>query len=196
MHCHWTFALAALLCISAHAKLTVHLVPHTHDDVGWLKTVDEYFSGANNSIQHAAVRNILNSVTSSLELDPARKFTYVEQAFFQRWYRELSYKRRQAIKQMVARGQLNFVNGGWCATSSHPSICSICSPWKLPSHGSPLSYGRSSSSRLLLLLLTAAAAPLPPPHGCCCSSSSRLVLLLTAGVAPPHGWCCCSSCCS
>mgnify|MGYP001807300694 CR=1 FL=1 len=23
----------------------VHLIPHSHDDVGWLKTVDEYFSG-------------------------------------------------------------------------------------------------------------------------------------------------------
>jgi len=31
-------------------KLTVHLVPHSHDDVGWLKTVDEYFTGMNNSI--------------------------------------------------------------------------------------------------------------------------------------------------
>lgn len=32
-------------------KLNVHLVPHSHDDVGWLKTVDQYFVGSNNSIQ-------------------------------------------------------------------------------------------------------------------------------------------------
>lgn len=32
-------------------KLNVHLVPHSHDDVGWLKTIDQYFVGTNNSIQ-------------------------------------------------------------------------------------------------------------------------------------------------
>jgi len=31
-------------------KLTVHMVHHTHDDVGWLKTVDEYFTGTNDNI--------------------------------------------------------------------------------------------------------------------------------------------------
>ena len=45
-----------------------------------------YYSGANNTIQHAGVRYILDSVITSLSLDPSRKFTYVEQAFFQRWW--------------------------------------------------------------------------------------------------------------
>ena len=35
--------------IWALPELTVHIVPHTHDDVGWLKTVDQYFYGANNT---------------------------------------------------------------------------------------------------------------------------------------------------
>ena len=29
-------------------NVTVHLIPHSHDDVGWTKTVDQYFSGSGN----------------------------------------------------------------------------------------------------------------------------------------------------
>lgn len=106
--------LSLALLAGACATLTVHLVPHTHDDVGWLKTVDQYFTDSNNSIQHAGVRQILNSVVGELAKDPSRTFTYVEQAFFQRWYRELDAAGIAQVKKVVASGQLTFVNGGWC----------------------------------------------------------------------------------
>lgn len=95
-------------------KLNVHLVAHTHDDVGWLKTVDQYYVGSNNSIQVAAVQYILDSVISALQVDPNRKFIYVEQAFFQRWWREQTSTTKKAVRKLVDRGQLEFINGGWC----------------------------------------------------------------------------------
>ena len=31
--------------------LNVHIVPHTHDDTGWLKTIDQYYFGSRQDIQ-------------------------------------------------------------------------------------------------------------------------------------------------
>ncbi|KAJ0974238.1 hypothetical protein J5N97_016203 [Dioscorea zingiberensis] len=95
-------------------KLNVHLVSHSHDDVGWLKTVDQYYVGSNNSIQGACVNNVLDSVVDALLKNPDRKFVYVEQAFFQRWWAEKSENIREATRKLVDSGQLEFINGGWC----------------------------------------------------------------------------------
>ncbi|KAL9270422.1 putative alpha-mannosidase [Drosera capensis] len=91
-------------------KLNVHLVAHSHDDVGWLKTVDEYYVGTNNSIQVACVENILDSVVDALLRDPNRKFIFAEQ----RWWVRQDKKVQEKVLILVDSGQLEFVNGGWC----------------------------------------------------------------------------------
>ncbi|KAI3856688.1 hypothetical protein MKX03_026813 [Papaver bracteatum] len=95
-------------------KLNVHLVAHTHDDVGWLKTVDQYYVGSNNSIQIACVQNVLDSIVPALLADKNRKFVYVEQAFFQRWWNEQSEAIQGIVKKLVRSGQLELINGGMC----------------------------------------------------------------------------------
>ena len=87
-------------------SLNVHLVCHTHDDVGWLSTVDQYYI--------EQVQYILDSVVSALQDNPDRKFIYVEQAFFQRWWRVQTPSKQNIVRQLVQSGQLEFINGGWC----------------------------------------------------------------------------------
>ena len=60
-------------------KITVHIVPHTHDDTGWNKNIDEYFSGTKNDAQEANVQIILDTVSRALIENRNRTFTYVEQ---------------------------------------------------------------------------------------------------------------------
>lgn len=95
-------------------RLNVHLVPHTHDDVGWLKTVDQYYYGLRSDIQKAGVQYILDSVVQSLVANKERKFIYVETAFFAKWWAEQDNKMKAVVKELVNSGQLEFVNGGWC----------------------------------------------------------------------------------
>ena len=69
--------------------LTVHIIPHTHNDVGWRKTFEEYFNGGRIlDDERAAVSLILDTMVEELSRDSKRTFTYVEMKFFTMWYKE------------------------------------------------------------------------------------------------------------
>jgi hypothetical protein len=68
-------------------------VPHTHDDVGWVRTVDEYFSGSQPN-----VAIILDSVVSELQRDLKRTFTFVEMKFFSMWYNFQNEETKKIVK--------------------------------------------------------------------------------------------------
>jgi hypothetical protein len=95
--------------------LNVHVVPHTHDDVGWRKTVEQYYYGFNNSIdERGAVHSIISTVVESLTENEARTFTYVEAKFFSMWWNEQNDAVKDSVRYLIANEQLSFANGGWC----------------------------------------------------------------------------------
>jgi hypothetical protein len=87
--------------------VNVFLVPHTHDDVGWLQTVTGYYQ--------SQVKHIIDTSLQALLDNPKRKFIYVEQSFFTRWWYDpnTSDAQRTSLKKVVDNGQWEFVLGGW-----------------------------------------------------------------------------------
>eukprot|EP00762_Andalucia_godoyi_P003519 ANDGO_04366.mRNA.1 Lysosomal alpha-mannosidase len=102
--------LLSVACAGASAPeapepLTVWLMVHSHDDVGWLKTVDDYYT--NN------VHFIISSVANELTINPDRKFLQVEQAFMSRYWNSVGDKKKTQIRNLVKNGQLTFSLGGY-----------------------------------------------------------------------------------
>ena len=89
-------------------KLNVHLVPHTHDDVGWLKTVDQYFYGSNSRIQKAGVQYIIDSAINAILQNENQKFIYVETAFFWKWWVQQEPILQAKVKELVLNGMNTF----------------------------------------------------------------------------------------
>ena len=94
-------------------KVNVHLIPHSHDDVGWLKTIDQYYWGDKNSIQNAGVQYIIDSVVSHLARDPNRRFVIVEMAFLFRWWRRQNEASRNLFRKLLQNGQIELICSGW-----------------------------------------------------------------------------------
>ena len=91
----------------------VHIVPHTHDDVGWDETYMQYFDGNGPLGTGRNVTKILTNVITGLIADPRRRFSYVEQAYFQIFYETRTPAMQATIRGLVANKQLVFINGGW-----------------------------------------------------------------------------------
>jgi hypothetical protein len=87
------------------------------------QTVDQYYYGASEDIQQAGVQYILDTLIPQLQLNPDRKFIYVEQAFFQRWWAEQTPQMQAAVQALVASGQLEMINGGWCMHDEANPTC-------------------------------------------------------------------------
>ncbi|KAE9552439.1 hypothetical protein FO519_004347 [Halicephalobus sp. NKZ332] len=98
---------------SNDGKVNIHLVTHTHDDMGWLKTADDYFNGFHNDQVKVGVQYIIDTMLDGLKRNKDRKFCYAEVGFLTRWLENRSPKEVQDLIDLVNNGQLEFVGGGW-----------------------------------------------------------------------------------
>ena len=86
-------------------KLKVFVVPHSHNDPGWIHTFEEYYE--------KSTKNIFANMLRHLDENPNLKFIWAEISYFSRWYDHLVEESRITVRRLVKNGQLEFVTGGW-----------------------------------------------------------------------------------
>ncbi|XP_048738238.1 alpha-mannosidase 2-like isoform X2 [Ostrea edulis] len=98
--------------------LKVIIMPHSHNDAGWLRTLEEYYV--------YTTKNILNNMVDKLRLYPNMTFVWAEAVFLNIWWNELEDDMKVQVRRLVKNGQLEIVSGGWVmpdeASTSYYSI--------------------------------------------------------------------------
>ena len=83
----------------------VHVIPWTHVDPGYKSSYTNSFN--------VHIGKILTSVVNALSAKPSRRFIWPETCILQRWYANANDAMKEALKKVIANGQLEIVTGGW-----------------------------------------------------------------------------------
>lgn len=86
-------------------KLRVFVIPHSHNDPGWLQTVDEYYQ--------SKTKKILTNIVNALKENEKRRFIWEEISYLSMWWEDATEQAKTDLRKLVLSGQLEIVGGGW-----------------------------------------------------------------------------------
>ena len=69
---------------SSSEILNIHIIPHSHQDPGWLTTMENYYTG--NSPDQECVKCMIDRVMNIFKNDKKFKITWAELAFLDLWF--------------------------------------------------------------------------------------------------------------
>ncbi|XP_045783844.1 alpha-mannosidase 2 isoform X3 [Maniola jurtina] len=90
---------------SRRPRLKVIVVPHSHNDPGWLKTFEQYFE--------LKTKNIINNIVQKLNQHPNMTFIWTEISFLNAWWERTHPVKQKALKKLIKEGRLEITAGGW-----------------------------------------------------------------------------------
>lgn len=88
--------------------LKVIVVPHSHNDPGWLKTFVNYFQSDTRQIINLAVTN-MPSLTNMT-------FQWTEISYLNMWWDQAHPSKQRALKKLIDEGRWEITTGGWVMT--------------------------------------------------------------------------------
>ncbi|KAI3378617.1 hypothetical protein SNEBB_002454 [Seison nebaliae] len=87
-------------------RLNVFIVPHSHNDPGWIKTYENYFE--------TQTKHILDSLLHSLYEEPNKRFIWAEISYLYLWWNQASNEDRKRMKYIIEeKKRMQIVTGGW-----------------------------------------------------------------------------------
>ncbi|XP_049884443.1 lysosomal alpha-mannosidase-like [Pectinophora gossypiella] len=108
--------------------LNVHVVAHTHYELGMFRHFHESYSGTDHLGLKTPInmKKTLDAVITELWTSPYRKFTFSDIPFFFQWWSQRDNTVRRMVYQLLRQGRLTFVGGSWGmvdeATTSYHAI--------------------------------------------------------------------------
>ncbi|KAM3968647.1 alpha-Mannosidase class II b [Aphomia sociella] len=90
---------------NSRPRLKVFVVPHSHNDPGWLKTFEQYFEWK--------TKDIVNNIIQKLNQYPNMTFIWTEISFLNAWWERSHPVKQKALKKLIKEGRLEITTGGW-----------------------------------------------------------------------------------